>query len=254
MEIFCKDLRDQAIKIINYKKKTKKEIILNNEEKESYENQKFCYICEKEFCTDKNNEKEFELKQKVRNHCHYTGKYRGAAHSLCTLCYKIPREIPIVIHNGSIYDYYFIIKQLVKEFKGKCDCLGENTEKHIFLTFSVPIKKELNSDKEIIYKLKFIDSYRFMSTSLSSLVDDLSEINNKKCMERKKIRSECKFIEFKNNRLNYRFKMCNDKSYKSVNELNEKFPNTYKVCNKDLNKFALLLRKGVYPYEYMDSW
>ena len=109
------------MKIINYKKK-KKEIILNNEEKESYENQKGCYICEKEFCTDKNNEKEFELKQKVRNHCHYTGKYRGAAHSICNLRYKIPREIPIVIHNGSIHDYYFIITQLVKELKGKFDC------------------------------------------------------------------------------------------------------------------------------------
>ena len=79
---------------------------------------------------------------------------------------------------------------MVKEFKGKFDCLGENTEKYI--TFSLPIKKELNNDKEIIYKLKFIDSYRFMSTSLSSLVDNLSEIINKdckKCMERNKIRS-----------------------------------------------------------------
>ena len=44
-------------------------------------------------------------------------------------------------------------------------------------------------------------------------------------------------------------KECNDKSYKSINELTEKFPNTYQVCNKDLNKFVLLLRKGVYPYE-----
>ena len=86
------------MKIINYE--NKKEIILTNEEKESYENQKFCYICEKEF----------ELKKKVRDHCHYTGKFRGAAHSICNLRYKIPKEIPVVFHNGSTYDYHFIIK------------------------------------------------------------------------------------------------------------------------------------------------
>ena len=74
IKIFFKDLRDQAMKIINHEKK--KEIILTNEEKESYENQKNCHICRKEFCTDKNNEKEFKLKQKVRDHCHYAGKYR----------------------------------------------------------------------------------------------------------------------------------------------------------------------------------
>ena len=138
MEIFCKDLRDQAMKIINYEKK--KEIILTNEEKKSYEKQRICYICEKEFCADKNNEKEFKQKQKVRDHCHYTGKYRGAVHSICNLCYKIPREIPVVFHNGSTYDCHFIIRQLAKEFKGNFECLGGNTEKYI--TFSVPIKKE----------------------------------------------------------------------------------------------------------------
>ena len=139
MEIFCKDLRNQAMKMINYEKK--KEIILTNEEKESSENQKNCPICGKEFCTDKNNKKEFKLKQKVRDHDHYTGKYRGAAHSNCNLRYKIPREIPEIFHNGSTYDYHFITKKLAKEFKGNFDCLGENTEKYI--TFSTPMKNIL---------------------------------------------------------------------------------------------------------------
>ena len=89
--------------------------------------------------------------------------------------------------NGSAYDYHFIIKQLAEEFKGEFKCLRENTEKYI--TFSVLIKKELDNDKTTIYKLKFIDSYRFMSTSLSNLADNLSEIYKKECktcIERKK--------------------------------------------------------------------
>ena len=162
------------MKIINYEKN--KEIILTNEEKKSYENQEKCHICGKEFCTDKN-KKEFKLKQKVRDHDHYTGKYRGAAHSDCNLRYKIPREIPIIFHNGSRYDYHFIIKKLAEEFKGNFDFLGKNTEKYI--TLSAPIKKNLNNDKAITYKLKFIDSYRFMDRSLASLVDNLTQIDIK---------------------------------------------------------------------------
>ena len=122
-------------------------------------------------------EKYFKLKKKVRDHWHYTGKYRGAAHSICNLRYKIPREIPVVFHNRSTYDYHSIIKQLAKECKGNFDFLQENTEKYI--TFSVPIKKERDNDKTTIYKLKFIDSYRFISDSLSSPVNNLSEINKK---------------------------------------------------------------------------
>ena len=141
------------------------------------------------------------------------------------------------------------------EFQGKIDCLGEITEKYI--TFSVPIYKKNDNHETIKYKLKFIDSFRFMPISLSSLVDNLSEIYKKECKsckERKKIVPECNFIGIKNNRLYYKCKECNDESYKSINELIKKFSNAYQFCNRDLNKFVLLLRKGVYPYEYMDNW
>ena len=72
--------------------------------------------------------------------------------------YKIPKEILVVFHNGSTYDYHFITKELVKGFESNFECLGENIEKHI--TFSVPIKKKINNkDLEITYKIRFIDSY-----------------------------------------------------------------------------------------------
>ena len=96
-----------------------------------------------------------------------------------------------------------------------------------------------------------------MSTSLSSLVDNLFEIYQKECKsckERKKVASECRLIGLKNNKFYYECKECNDESYKSINGLNKKFPNTYPFCNEDVNKFVLLLRKGIYSYEYMDRW
>ena len=175
MKKFSKDLREHVSKIINYEKK--KMIPLTTEEKIYHNKQKICYICKEEF---NNNEKK---NYKARDHCHYTGKYKGATHNICNLRYKVSKEIPIVFHNGSIYDYHFIIKELVKEFEGNFECLGENTEKYI--TFSVPIKKKIeNKDPEITYKIKFIDSYRFMASSLSKLVDSLPEgIQNNKCSD-----------------------------------------------------------------------
>ena len=190
--------------------------------------------------------------QKVRVHCHYTGKYRSAAHNICNLRYKVPKEIPVVFHNGSTYDYNFIIKELVKEFDGNFACLGQNTEKYI--TFSVPIKKKIkNKDLEITYTIKFIDSYRFMPSSLSKLVDNLSEgIHNNKCLD---CNSCLDYVKTKNEKLLLKCFNWNTYYKKKFNkELIKKFKNTYRFCNNDLNKFILLLRKGVYPYEYMDSW
>ena len=96
-----------------------------------------------------------------------------------------------------------------------------------------------------------------MSKSLSSLVNNLSEIYKrecKKCEEREKIILKCRFIGIEDNRLSYECIKCSDKLHKSINGLDKKPPNTYKFCNNDLNKFALLLRKAIYPYKYMDNW
>ena len=100
---------------------------------------KFAIYAKKEFSTDENDKNAFKLYHIVRDHCHYTGKYRGAAHSTCDLRYKIPEEFPVVFHNGSTYDYYFIIHKLGKEFEDQFECQGENTKKYI--TFSGTIKK-----------------------------------------------------------------------------------------------------------------
>ena len=85
-------------------------IPFTDKENKYYEDQKKCYICNKKFCYDKNEEKKY---------------------SICNLRYKLPREIPIIVHNGSKYDNYCIIKELAEEFKGEFKGLGENTEKYI---------------------------------------------------------------------------------------------------------------------------
>ena len=106
---------------------------------------------------------------KIKDHCRYTGEYRGATHSICNLKYSMPKRIHIVFHNESNYDYHFIIDELAEEFKKQFTCLGENTEK--YMTFTVPIEKEVTRidkngeriTKNISYILQFIDSARFMA-------------------------------------------------------------------------------------------
>ena len=87
-------------------------------------------------------------------------------------------EIPVLFHNGSNYDFHFTIKELANEFEEKFKCLGENTEK--YKAFLVPLEREVteidkNGNESVVnisYKIKFIDSERFMATNF---VDNLTE-------------------------------------------------------------------------------
>ena len=170
MKKFCESLRERVMEIINSKKEKMK--LLTKEQQGSYENANICYICKEKF---KNKYlKEKKNYHKVRDNCRYTGEYRYAEHSICHLKYSVPKKIPIVFHNGSNYDYHFIIKELAEEFKKQFTCLGENTEKYI--TFTVPIEKEVTRTdkngekitKNISYVSQFINSARFTARFIKS--------------------------------------------------------------------------------------
>ena len=137
-----------------------------------------CYICRKnlqqKLAKDKNHEK-------VRDHCHFTGKYRGGTETIWNLRFMCPTELLYFFHNGLNYYYYFIKEETANKFKDQFKCLAENTEK--YKIFSFPIKKETRKadkdcNKNIIttsYKVQVIDSARFMASSLSNPVDNLTE-------------------------------------------------------------------------------
>ena len=165
-----------------------------------------CHICLKPFGDPEN--------RKVRDHCHYTGLYRGAAHNNCNMKYRIPDFVPIAFHNLSGYDAHLFIRELGKKFnKDDIGVIAENKEKYISFNVSIPVKLAGVTDKNgkaVIkkVKLRFIDSCRFMASSLDKLASNLDD-------------DQCK--------------------------------NLRKFFN-DEEQFRLMRRKGVYPYEYVDSW
>ena len=98
-------LTEHATGIINFEKK--KNMFLTNEHQKPYENAQVCHVCNEKF-EDKH--AKYNKYCKFRDHCHYTGDYRSAAHSICNLKYSVPKEISIVFHNRCNCDYHFVIK------------------------------------------------------------------------------------------------------------------------------------------------
>ena len=239
---FYKEIRNIAQDLLNIEKKTYVKFVGIA---------KHCHICKKVFGKTKKH-------IKVRDPDHYTRKYRGAAHLICNLRYSTQIDIPVFFHNVTDYDFNLIINELAKEFRSEMRCIPLNTNKYI--SFSIPIRKEIKEEqkeqkkKVITYNLKFIDSAKHMNSALSTLVNNLSEINKCKCEEDKdkRIKIKIKKVNSKE-RVITSCKTCNSKESQLVSELIKKFPNTYKLCDKSSKKFILLLKKGEYPYEDMDS-
>ena len=103
----------------------KKEMIFGKEEEERFNKETKCWMCKGEFNDDKND--------KVKDHCHFTGRYRGAAYNLCNLKYKKPKFTPVVFHNLGGYDSHLFIKELGFS-EGNIDCIPNNEERYISFT------------------------------------------------------------------------------------------------------------------------
>ena len=115
---------------------------------------------------------------KVRDHGNFTGRYSGAAHNQCNLNCRKPIILPVVFHNLQGYDSHLFIKQLAK-VKGELSCILSTEEKQI--SFSKKIKVDENNSRKngatipIKFKIRFIDSFKFLQTSLTNLVSNLQE-------------------------------------------------------------------------------
>ena len=142
-----------------------KPLSLTGKEQKSFEEATICHICSKKL-----------EKDKVRDHCHFTGKYRGAAHNKCNLECRKPKVLPVIFHNLQGYDAHLFIKQLAK-LEGKLDCIPSTEEKYI--SFSKHIKvgefKDVGGNVfPVTFEIRFIDSFKFLQTSLANLVSNLS--------------------------------------------------------------------------------
>ena len=154
---------EEDIKIISELGNEK--MIITKEEEEEFKQASDCWICKKKL----------NLEDRVRDHCHFTGRYRGAAHNRCNLKYCKPNNISVFFHNLTGYDSHLFIKKLgVTE--GNIDCIPNNEEKYI--SFSKTIKtgeytNKKGETKDKYFKIVFKDSMKFLLSSVEALVNNL---------------------------------------------------------------------------------
>ena len=175
--IFVRNL-EADIRRIYEKFKWKKPMWITPEEELEFQEATVCHICEKLLY----DEKEWD---KVRDHCHLTGRYRGAAHNKCNLAYKLPKFYPVFFHGLSGYDTHMFIKDLA-ETPGEIKCIAKTEENYISFTKTIVVdsftkwKEEISNYKEIRVRreIRFLDSYKFMASSLEKLVSNLDNFPN----------------------------------------------------------------------------
>ena len=179
--VYTKKSEDNNIseKFIKHLKRITHSIYLNPkplklppEEEKHFKSAKVCHICEQEFGVYKKAGEIF----KVRDHCHFTGKYRGAAHNQCNLNCRKPLILPVVFHNLQGYDSHLFIKQLAK-VSGDLSCIPSTEEKHTSFSKKIKVGGHFSIKKGVTlpikFEIRFIDSFKFLQTSLANLVSNL---------------------------------------------------------------------------------
>ena len=163
MDVFIKWLEEDVKAIANIKEK---EIIFKEEDRKQFNKASDCWICGEYLGNDR-----------VRDHCHFTGRYRGPAHNSCNLKYRKPKSISVFFHNLSGYDSHLFIKKLGSpDKKENIDCIPNNEEKYISFSKTIVTGQYTNKKGEIkdkTFKIVFKDSLKFMSSSLGALVNNL---------------------------------------------------------------------------------
>ena len=162
---FVEMLEEDIKKIYKEFDFSKKMLPLTKKEQYEFENAKICWICQKGF----------EKKdRKVRDHCHFTGKFRGAAHNKCNLQFKKPAFTPVIFHNLSGYDAHLFVKNLGKS-EGNIKCIPNNEEKYISFSKEIVVDDYEKDGKkvEVKHEIRFLDSFKFMASSLDGLAGNL---------------------------------------------------------------------------------
>ncbi len=155
--------------------KAPKPMVMSDQEKDRYAKTKNCYACETQFGTERLNErtKKKEKVVKCRDHCHITGKYRGAACDKCNLRMRVPMFVPVLFHNLEGYDAHLFVKSLGLE-EGEIKCIPKTDEKYISFSKKIPMET-IEKEKTEYLEMRFLDSFKFTLKSLDSLVRTLGD-------------------------------------------------------------------------------